>query len=553
MSPVDETLLDGSRSQAPDRVPEEPWEGSEDGHQERTLAAWEEAEFGPTPIATGTQVGRFVVLGLLAAGGMGQVYTAYDAQLDRKVAIKVLLRGAHAADEDRARMLREARTLARCSHPNVVTVYEVGTHEEQIYIAMEFIEGRTLRAWLREKERPWFELLRLFVDVARGLAAVHDLGLVHRDFKPDNVLVDEKGRPRLIDFGLAREFGDEPLAKGSNLVGDPSLKVTQTGALLGTPRYMAPEQFERKLATPATDQFALCVALFEGLFGVQPFRGETLATRAAAVLDHEVRQVDRGEVPRTIHAAVVRGLARDPDARWSTVEDLAETLAGHVTAVEAELKDPVVTRHRNLIIGVMASLVATVPGTVSIAVARGSLELTPSVLFLTDVFMASAAVILFWSTRHWWKGAAMGRRLASVFALFVAVIFTQDLVGWLTDRPAHDSLMSNFVSVSVVTAFASFVVTDNLMISAGWFALMGVAAHIDPPRTFAYFNLGVMGACLIPMLLRPARHLPHWARRVLGAPVTTASRGVVEEPDEPMDRTVQTLDRGPTRNPEGDL
>ena len=200
-------------------------------------------------------IGRYRIQERLGRGGMGIVYSAFDPQLGRRVALKVLRPGGrHKLDPDRAaRLVREARAMARLSHPNVAAVYEVGSVGSKVYIAMEFIEGATLRHWLRDGERTWEEVVRIFVDAGRGLEAAHDAGLVHRDFKPDNVMVSDDRRVRVLDFGLARANMPNPSTEGVD-TGEPSSDdgdgLTETGTVLGTPAYMAPEQATPGLATP---------------------------------------------------------------------------------------------------------------------------------------------------------------------------------------------------------------------------------------------------------------------------------------------------------------
>ena len=225
------------------------------------------------------------MLGSLGAGGMGQVFEARDRELDRKVAVKVLHQHGPATEKAQARLLREAQALAKISHPNVVSVYDVGRDElGEVYIAMEFVRGGTLAAWLQDTTPAWTEVLRLFIDLAEGLQAMHDLGIVHRDFKPGNVLIDGRDRPVLIDFGLARPEGET--SPVGSLSPDSLLnnRLTRTGALVGTPSYMSPEQFKGKAVDGASDQFAFCISLYEALYGSAPFDGDNIPTRAASVL-----------------------------------------------------------------------------------------------------------------------------------------------------------------------------------------------------------------------------------------------------------------------------
>ncbi|HEY8376005.1 MAG TPA: serine/threonine-protein kinase, partial [Nannocystis sp.] len=280
------------------------------------------------------RIGRFALLRRLGAGAMGVVYAAYDPQLDRKVAVK-LLKGEPGAAGPRwqDRLLREAQALAKLSHPNVVQIHDVGSHGDEVFVAMEFVTGMTVRTWLSEQPRSWREIAAVFAQAARGLAAAHAAGLVHRDVKPDNILVGADGRVRVVDFGLARfdAESDEPGGPGltGELVRTGDVARTATGALLGTPAYMAPELFRGHPADALSDQFSLSVALYEALYGERPFPGDTADEVAAAVLRGKIaaRTGHERHVPAWLARLVLRGLAHDPAARWPDLDALAAELA----------------------------------------------------------------------------------------------------------------------------------------------------------------------------------------------------------------------------------
>lgn len=295
--------------------------------------------------------GRFMIIEQAGAGAMGTVYAAYDPTLDRRVALKVLRSGTGRNQQERIR--REALAMARVDHDNVVRVYEVGEEAGRLFIAMEFVEGTTLKAWNAEP-RAWREVARMYAEVARGLAAAHAVGLVHRDFKPDNVLVDRQGRPRIIDFGLARATDmPAPLDDGAgvdeapeadpvtpspdrltdsvdDLVGSNDLlahALTRTGHVMGTPAYMAPELMDRAAPTPRSDQFAFGVAFYEALCGQPPFPRESLLGLKLAVARGEVTPppTDR-DLPDPLLAVVLRTLAPDPSARFTDMQALIDDL-----------------------------------------------------------------------------------------------------------------------------------------------------------------------------------------------------------------------------------
>jgi tetratricopeptide (TPR) repeat protein/predicted Ser/Thr protein kinase len=304
------------------------------------------------------RIGRFVVLKRLGEGGMGVVYAAYDAELDRKLAIKLIRADpAEAASEQAtARLLREAKSLARVSHPNVVQIYDVGTHGDEVYVAMEFVEGETLADWMQRADpHPWRDVLAKYIQAGRGLAAAHHAKLVHRDFKPANVIVSDGGEVRVLDFGLARRVlrdGAVELTPAPR-VGQSALNVTIThaGTKLGTPAYMAPEQHLGTEITARTDQFCFCVGLWEALYGERPFGGKNLTSLAVNVAQGKLRRPPKGtQVPDWLRKVVTRGLAVEPDDRFPSMDALLAELS----------RDPGARRRRLLIV---AGIVAAVGGT----------------------------------------------------------------------------------------------------------------------------------------------------------------------------------------------
>ena len=275
-----------------------------------------------------TRLGRFTLLRLLGEGGMGVVYTAWDELLDRRVAIK-LVRTEHSGGDARARMLHEAKGLARLSHPNVVQIYEVSVSDGRVFIAMEYIQGETLRVWTRERRAAGAdrrELLDMYLQAGRGLAAAHAQGLVHRDFKPDNVLVGADGRARVVDFGLVTLHDVEPLADAGDGVQARPMdeRITVGGVRLGTPAYMSPEQHAGLAADARSDQYSFCVALYEALCGVRPFAGEPPgASRSGAP---PVWPAERA-LPDWLVGLLRRGLAARPEDRFATMDALLDRLA----------------------------------------------------------------------------------------------------------------------------------------------------------------------------------------------------------------------------------
>jgi len=280
-----------------------------------------EGLFGP-----GKRVGRYIVTRLEGTGGMGVVYAARDPDLERDVALKVLRTIPSESTTYLAlaeRLRREAQALARLTHPNVVIVHDVGIDDGHVFIAMEHVGGGTLARWLDEP-RPWREVLRRFVLAGRGLAAAHAAGMVHRDFKPENVLLDHDGRLRVADFGLVRSLaGTGRVHEASN----ESVTLTNTGAVAGTPLYMAPEQHRGDNADARSDQFAFCVSLWFGLYRQRPFAGDTAAALASAVLRNEIRPpAAESAVPTRIEHVLRRGLSLEPERRFASMDALLAAL-----------------------------------------------------------------------------------------------------------------------------------------------------------------------------------------------------------------------------------
>lgn len=327
------------------------------------------------PLTRGTRVGRFLVLGLVGKGGMGEVYAAHDPELDRKVAIKLLRAASDGSGQTggdaRTRLIREAQAIAKVSHPNVVVVYEVGTFEGRVFIAMEFVEGHTLGYWLLAGNRTTAQILEAFGAAGRGLAAAHEKDLVHRDFKPDNAMVATNGHVRVMDFGLARiaigrVSGSNPQARtppaplaivkgggeddfvSTRILRDETpppastatlnterhvWNLTMEGTILGTPAYMSPEQFRGEMADARSDQFSFCVALYEALYGERPFSARSMAELTAQVIGGQFRPEPAGaRAPASIRRALLRGLSPDPEARFPTMNALLQALGQEQTA-----------------------------------------------------------------------------------------------------------------------------------------------------------------------------------------------------------------------------
>jgi tetratricopeptide (TPR) repeat protein/predicted Ser/Thr protein kinase len=309
----------------------------------------------------GDPLGRYFILKQIGEGGMGVVYSAIDPELERKVAIKLLRTDASDDTTGRTRLLREAQALARVSHPNVISVFDVGTVGNQVFVAMEYIDGVTLRDWLQQGERSWRDILRIFIEAGQGLVAAHQVGLVHRDFKPANVLIDKRERVYVMDFGLARmvesfeedEYGDTTQAVmdeqqlQSNILSSP---LTQVGLVMGTPHYMPPEQYRGRALDARSDQFSFCASLYRALFDQVPFEPKRMKAVAAALFaadkttspldkrggsapspfegDPVIREPTNAKrVPKWLRRAILRGLQLDPADRFASMKELLQQLA----------------------------------------------------------------------------------------------------------------------------------------------------------------------------------------------------------------------------------
>jgi serine/threonine protein kinase len=298
--------------------------------QAKRVGAWSDA------LAPGTMIGeRHVILDLAGRGAMGEVYKAYDRRLDCNVALKLMRVGGTGsrAAEARARLLGEGKKLARVSHPNVVAVRDADEVYGRVFLSMEFIEGKTLGAWLAEQPRSWSEVRSVFIAAGRGLEAAHQAGVVHRDFKPQNVMIGGDGRVRIMDFGLAElssenaEVG-EALSVLDGIVSDETVALTRTGMLVGTPYYMAPEQFLGQ-TDARSDQFSFCVALYHALYGEWPFPVPvaSLAVLREAVMAGRLREPPVGtRVPQRLRRVLMRGLEPDRSRRFPSMAHLLQAL-----------------------------------------------------------------------------------------------------------------------------------------------------------------------------------------------------------------------------------
>jgi serine/threonine protein kinase len=497
------------------------------------------------------RMGRFVILERLGRGGMGVVYSAYDPVLDRRVALKLLRPRAEGDVEHmRARLHREAQALARLSHPNVVPVYDVGILGEDVFIVMEFVVGKTLRAWA--PGRPWHEVLAAHLQAARGLAAAHAVGLVHRDVKPDNVMVGEDGRIRVLDFGLVRDYEPgldaERQAAGEGGVARPAAAagitpedgmadtlrpapgdagwpamapamgqvrepLTATAAIMGTPAYMAPEQLRGVGIGPKSDQFSFCVALYEALYAQHPIAREDLAGLMAEARALRTVTPDGGgsmaypepreppaasAIPPAIWPLLRRGLDADPARRWPSMDALIDALAAVLAAHDRTLEDPALHRFHRSFMATTIIPALIVFASVVYANLRGATAevFTSRFVLLVNLGMGLVGGAFLGYARTLWKPAKYLRRLLELFVVLQGGMVLNGVVSLWLARPLYENLLFNLVVLATVFALGS-------LMFARWMAWL------------LLLDLTTLTLCL----LIPERHLLFFTSAIVCNPI----------------------------------
>ncbi len=391
----------------------------------------------------GLSFGRYTLIHQIGVGAMSVIYAAYDSQLDRKIALKLL--NVRGGSDERAKATREARALARLSHPNIIQIYEVGEFGDQAFLSMEYVEGVTLSEWQSAPRRTLGELLRVYVQVGYGLVAMHGAGIVHRDFKAENVLVDGDGRPKIADFGLARL---RPRSQSLDLSGEFRDEAPETDGprLVGTPAYMPPEQHRSALVDERADQFSFCASLYEALYRVRPFAGPSLIEFREQVSQRALQAVPpEPQVPAVLREFLLRGLDPDPAARWPTLAELLGRLASYDTS-----RDPATISRiwRRLVGGFLAVGALIIGLLVRPIVARS----VPSVAELTLV----AALVFSYSVAaaYLTRSSAMRNHfhrsmLIMLGTLAGTVLAIRGLTG-LSGMPTEAVLLSSHIGVAMV-------------------------------------------------------------------------------------------------------
>ncbi len=449
------------------------------------------------PLRT-SRIGRHAILRQLGAGGMGVVFAAYDEELDRKVALKLLHAETSGGTEGRARLLREAQSLARLSHPNVVQIHDIGEHRDQVYVAMEFVDGTTLDVWQRAAGRTLAEILRAYHQAGEGLFAAHRAGLVHRDFKPDNVLVGDDGRVRVADFGLARRgLGDATRpdhapAAPAELGRSADASTTAAGAIVGTPAYMAPEQFQGVPTDARGDIFSFCAALWEALHGERPFAGHSVHELALSVTAGARRRPAR-ELPARLQRALERGLAVDPDARWPTMEPLLAAIA-----VDPEADPSSAARQRRIFTAVVMVMSLTFLSQLAGALTTGEAVVRRWIVVFGVVGVGVLAVLL-WVFRGSLLRNRYHRGVLTVVLILALVSTSQRVFGVLHGAPLVVIIVDTLHIVAAITLTAALLFVRWMGLVAIYCVAAIVLAYVEPrafPGALLFFlplAMGTMG------------------------------------------------------------
>ena len=458
------------------------------------------------------RLGRFMLLRKLGAGGMGTVFAAYDEQLDRRVALKLLhpREGDHAVQ--RQRVLREAQAMARLSHPNVVQVYEVEQIGSQIFIAMEYVEGMTLTQWTQQNH-PWREVLHLYRQAGQGLVTAHQAGLVHRDFKPDNVLLGGDARPRVADFGLARAEGEtapaaptadsppvSPASGSGSLLASP---LTMAGVVVGTPAYMSPEQHLGQPADARSDQFSFCVALYEALYKELPFAGETLAELSLNVIEGRLKPPsEHSEIPPPIGRALLRGLANKPADRFPSMAEL-------LTALDFDPhRDATgMPRARRIFIGVTF---ATILGFTAWVTQKDTRQLMLRDLLAAGLSMFTILAVVALTLRKTLLRNLFHRGMVVACLIIMGQACVLRALAWMAGLQVAPFLPLELGATAAATATIAYHYLKGAWIAVALLACAALGAAADPAHSFMYAQFGYLleGTLLIGLWIRAAGQRP---------------------------------------------
>ncbi|MBS2026241.1 MAG: protein kinase [Deltaproteobacteria bacterium] len=465
-----------------------------------TFAAppFEHANRAERSLRPGDALGPFVVERQLGRGGMGEVWSARDERLGRTVALK-LVRADRTGPTAKERLKREAMSLARLSHPNVIQIHEVGDAGDDLFLAMEFVDGVDLQHKVPPGLRPWREVVGLYIQAARGLAAAHAVGLVHRDFKPANVLVGDDGRVRVADFGLAVEDhrGDAEPRAAASAAGTPSSDerarlqtITVRGSIIGTVPYMSPEQLHGEPVDARSDQFSFCLALFESLTGRAAFGGDTARARAEAIDRGVITALPAGlSLPSWLLEAISRGLAASPTLRHDSMDALARLLAAGIGDPEMDPALDRVPRSRILLFGPVTAVVVA-----GLILRRGlTVEALPSP---RNILIIGAGVLAAVSLFLWLRRRTLTARLTRLSARVVWLLGATQLadrtLGLLRGWPSHVTLANDLFCFAVISTVAAFAIDPVFYVGVAAFGIASVVGTLVPGAIALAYAFGVI-------------------------------------------------------------
>ena len=448
---------------------------------------------GTTPqesrvIVRTTRIGRFSLLREIGSGGMGTVFAAYDEQLDRKVALKILRKPRAGSERQRNQILREARAAARVAHPCVVSVYEVSEADGLIHIAMEFVEGETLHAWQSKGAHHWRQILSMYIQVGQALQAAHEVDVVHRDFKPENVLIGEDERPRVVDFGLARVGVDEhsPAADSAEHAALRAQgRITLSGVVAGTLGYMSPEQLRGGNVDARSDQWSFCASLFEALYGFLPYSGKTLADYSESLSGRPRAQPRERAVPEEVHSALLRGLSTDPAARFPTMDSL-------LAALSQEHSDDVASGTDLRKLFARSAIVITVLVFVGMQLRLWNHQPTHLEPIIASLVLLSANLIgglSFWRTI---KNQSIHRTVWLLMTTTLGQNFLLRVLGWMSDVSRVQMVPFELAVITGAILFGTLALLRRGM----WIALIPLSTAFLIERGWIPTRIGVLAYLL---------------------------------------------------------
>ncbi|MCB9567468.1 MAG: serine/threonine protein kinase [Myxococcales bacterium] len=438
-----------------------------------------------------SRLGHYLILRKLGAGGWGSSSPPTTRSSIAGSRLKLVHRSHGESSGGQARILREAQALARLSHPNVVQIYEVGEHQGQVFLAMEFVDGEPLSSWQAAAGRSLGAIVDAYRQAAEGLRAAHAAGLVHRDFKPDNALVGVDGRVRVLDFGLARSRHGSPASDaaegsgaGEGVAGEGGagalreLDLSAPGSIAGTPAYMSPEQFKGEGVDLRSDLFSFSVALWEAIYGRRPFAGRSVVELAAAVCAVERPSPPaRVDVPERLRRALARGLALRPDERWASLDPLVDVLSIDPAA------DPSAARgaHR-LFLGIFAAGMLAGPVFFGL-VFRGSFEVRKTIFFGSAIFGALMIFATAFAFRRTLLRNAYHRRMLLFLGVVAVVAGSQRVIATARGLPL-DVIVVDALHITAACFFVGAVFFARWMVAPGLLAVVGIVAALALPSLF---------------------------------------------------------------------